>query len=162
MVSIKFDLIRDFRQIAASRHPAIGTWKRREKRKPAHSDGESKCVVWTTPLLNEQAPPFFVLVVRVIRPATGAGLERRFVDAADKRTEFCEYDRRHNRRRHRMAALCSWNICFSRFIQGLSLVRLWLRIMGKDHNGNLFFLDWTETQMKHTVTVPCQVRSAGI
>jgi hypothetical protein len=43
-------------------------------------DGESKCVVSTTPLLNEQAPLFFVLVVRVIRP----GLERRFVDVAGK------------------------------------------------------------------------------
>ena len=40
--SIKFHLIRDFMQIAASRHPTIGTRKSREKRKPAHLDGESK------------------------------------------------------------------------------------------------------------------------
>jgi len=58
---------------------------------------------------------------------------------------------------HGIFAFHVFALVLSSLVPGGSLIR---------DNGVTFFiiisLDWTETQMKHTVTVPCQVRSAVI
>jgi hypothetical protein len=94
-------------------------------------DGESKCVVSATPLLNgEQAPLFYSLVVRIIRPAAGAGWkdglstlpvnERNFVNTIDA---IIEDATGWQGSVHGILAFHLFALVLSSFVPGASLIR---------------------------------------
>ncbi len=151
----------ELRQIAASRRPTIV--KEKEEKKPAPVGWRIKSVVSSTPLLNAQAPLFFSPLSALSGPITGGG-GKTIADTTGERTEFRGYDRRHNRKRHQIVhGVLAFRPLRSPLYRSLFLVRSLIMDKGGDHNKNLFIsLDWTKTQVKHTVAVPYQVRSTGI
>jgi hypothetical protein len=86
------------------------------------------------PPLNEQSTPLFFVfrVIRAFLPPVRDGWK----DAAGKRTEFCEYHRLRNGRRHRGYLL------FAFLLSALSIFYPDAPAIGeerRDYNSNLFF-----------------------